>query len=187
MDNRKAVALVSSEVRYKTAKKYDGFSCCFRQWRAEGTHCRFLHGYGVSFEITFEADSLDHRNWVYDFGGFKRSKTMDIDKILKDWFDHTVWVAQDDPCLEEFKELDKLGAIVLNVAPSLGCEIFAEKILILVNGFLELETKGKVIASSVTFRENEKNSATAFYKDGITADLYPYQGIDFGFSSGGIL
>jgi 6-pyruvoyltetrahydropterin/6-carboxytetrahydropterin synthase len=46
----------------------------FRQWKAEDTHCKFLHGYAVSFRVWFEGE-LDHRNWVWDFGGMKRSKT----------------------------------------------------------------------------------------------------------------
>ena len=47
---------------YRSTKTFDGFSTCFRQWRAEGTHCRFLHGYGVSFRVTFVGE-LDERNW----------------------------------------------------------------------------------------------------------------------------
>ena len=30
-----------------------GLSCCFRQWGAS-SHCRFLHGYALSFSFTFE-------------------------------------------------------------------------------------------------------------------------------------
>lgn len=166
-DKRPRIELVSDVIKYKTTKRYDGFSCCFRQWRADETHCKFLHGYGVSFEITFEADSLDHRNWVYDFGGFKRARDIDIEKIFKEWFDHTVWIAHDDPEIETFRQLDESGVIQLNTAKAVGCELFAEMILVLVNGFLESEMAGKVIATSVTFRENEKNSATAFYKEGV--------------------
>ena len=53
---------------YRSTKVFDGFSTVFRQWKAEGTHCRFLHGYGISFKVTFEGE-LDNRNWVWDFGG----------------------------------------------------------------------------------------------------------------------
>ena len=34
--------------KFQSTKVFDGFSCVFRQWKAEGTHCRFLHGYGSS-------------------------------------------------------------------------------------------------------------------------------------------
>ena len=85
---------------YRSTKLFDGFSCCFRQWKAEKTHCKFLHGYGISFRVTFEG-KLDHRNWVWDFGGMKRAETL-IDGLQpKAWmdymFDHTVIVAIDDP------------------------------------------------------------------------------------------
>jgi len=60
---------------YRVQKKVDGFSTCFRQFGAEGTHCKFLHGYGVSVEFEWEGD-LDFRNWVVDFGAFKRSHNM---------------------------------------------------------------------------------------------------------------
>ena len=48
--------------KYQSTKVFDGFSCVFRQWRAEGTHCKYLHGYGVSFKVWFEGE-LDERNW----------------------------------------------------------------------------------------------------------------------------
>ena len=61
--------------RYISTKLFDGYSTCFRQWKADGTHCRFLHGYAVSFRVWFEGE-LDERNWVWDFGGMKRAKTQ---------------------------------------------------------------------------------------------------------------
>ena len=68
--------------KFQSTKLFDGFSTVFRQWKAEGTHCRFLHGYGVSFRVWFEGE-LDERNWVFDFGGMKRAKgNIDV-RILK--------------------------------------------------------------------------------------------------------
>ena len=67
-----------------STKVFDGFSCCFRQWKATTTHCQYLHGYGVSFKVWFEGD-LDHRNWVVDFGCFKRNGVKDW---MKQQFDH---------------------------------------------------------------------------------------------------
>ena len=58
---------------FTSTKVFDGFSCCFRQWKATTTHCQYLHGYGVSFKVWFEGD-LDERNWVWDFGGMKELK-----------------------------------------------------------------------------------------------------------------
>ena len=28
--------------KYQSNKLFDGYSTCFRQWKAEGTHCKFL-------------------------------------------------------------------------------------------------------------------------------------------------
>ena len=39
--------------RFESQKVFDGYSACFRQWKAEGTHCKFLHGYAVSFKLGF--------------------------------------------------------------------------------------------------------------------------------------
>ena len=93
---------------FVSTKVFDGFSCCFRQWKATTTHCQYLHGYGVSFKVWFEGD-LDDRNWVWDFGGMKRAKTKIDGKSPKEWmdymFDHTVIVAKDDPHLEGFKTM----------------------------------------------------------------------------------
>ena len=116
---------------YRSTKLFDGFSCCFRQWKAETTHCRFLHGYGVSFRVTFEG-GLDHRNWVWDFGGMKRAKTLIDGKQPKAWmdfmFDHTLIVAEDDPYINAFKEMDKTGVAQVRVIPATGAEKFAEYI-----------------------------------------------------------
>jgi 6-pyruvoyltetrahydropterin/6-carboxytetrahydropterin synthase len=60
-------------MKFQSTKVFDGYSTVFRQWRAKGTHCSFIHGYGISFKIIFEGD-LDERNWVWDFGGMKRAK-----------------------------------------------------------------------------------------------------------------
>ena len=114
---------------YQSTKLFDGFSCCFRQWKEESTHCRFLHGYGISFRVTFEGD-LDERNWVWDFGGMKRAKTLIDGMQPKAWmdymFDHTVIVAEDDPELMKFENLHRRGIIQLRHVKSTGAEKFAE-------------------------------------------------------------
>lgn len=151
-------------MRYQVKKLFDGFSCCFRQWKAEGTHCRFLHGYGVSFEITFEGDP-DTKNWVIDFGFMKRSKTLiegkTPDEYFKWLFDHTVVMAEDDPELMKFKLLNQQGIIQLRVLDRVGCEMFARHIIWAINDFLRIETSGRVVATEVRFFENNKNSAIA--------------------------
>jgi 6-pyruvoyltetrahydropterin/6-carboxytetrahydropterin synthase len=150
---------------FQSTKIFDGFSCCFRQWKAKTTHCQYLHGYGVSFKVKFEGE-LDHRNWVWDFGGMKRAKTK-IDGISpKEWmdymFDHTVIVAKDDPHLEYFKFMEEKELIQLRVIPSTGAEKFAEFIFHKLNNFVKTETQERVRVVKVEFMEHGKN--TAIYK-----------------------
>ena len=104
--------------KFSSSKVFDGFSTVFRQWKAEDTHCRFLHGYGISFKVYFEGD-LDDRNWVWDFGGMKRAKTQIEGKSPKEWmdymFDHTVIIAEDDPGMKGWETMNQLGVIQLRV------------------------------------------------------------------------
>ena len=150
---------------YQSTKLFDGFSCCFRQWKSETTHCRFLHGYGVSFRVTFEGN-LDHRNWVWDFGGMKRAKTQIDGMSPKAWmdhmFDHTVIVAKDDPKLDTFKAMEVMGIIQLRIVEATGAEKFAEFIFHKLNEFVHKETKSRVKIAQVEFMEHGKN--TAIYK-----------------------
>ena len=147
---------------FKSRKKFDGFSTCFRQWKANTTHCQYLHGYDVEFEVTFEGD-LDHRNWVWDFGGMKRAKNLIDGRQPKEWmeymFDHTVVVAEDDPDMQNFVDMDARGVIQLRVLPAVGAEKFAEFLYHKLNDFVQLETEGRVKVVKVKFMENHKNSA----------------------------
>ena len=148
---------------FKSTKLFDGYSTCFRQWRAEDTHCKFLHGYAVSFRVWFEGE-LDHRNWVWDFGGMKRSKTKINGMSPKDYFayllDHTTIVAEDDPHLTLFKQMNVEGIIRLRILPATGCERFAEFLYHTINDFLAVETEGRVKAIKVEVYEHERNSAS---------------------------
>ncbi len=147
---------------YISTKLFDGFSCVFRQWKAEGTHCRFLHGYGVSFRVWFQGE-LDERNWVWDFGGMKRAKTQIDGMNPKAWmdymFDHTLIVAEDDPFLESFKRMDEAGAAQVRVVPATGAERFAQFIFEKIDSFVKEETEGRVKVLKVEFMEHGKNSA----------------------------
>jgi 6-pyruvoyltetrahydropterin/6-carboxytetrahydropterin synthase len=148
---------------FTSEKVFDGYSTCFRQWKAEGTHCKFLHGYGVSFKVWFEGE-LDERNWVWDFGGMKRAKTQIEGKNPKEYFDwlldHTVIVAKDDPSLPLFEKMDHLGIIQLRVLSHVGAEQFAKFLFDTLNNFCFKETAGRVSVKRVEFREHEKNSAS---------------------------
>ena len=147
---------------FKSTKLFDGFSCCFRQWKAKTTHCRFLHGYGVSFRVTFDG-RLDHRNWVWDFGGMKRAKTKIDNMSPKEWmdhmFDHTVLVAKDDPELPIFQDMYDKDIIQLRIVEATGAEKFAEYIFKKLNTFVRTETKERVHVKRVEFMEHNKNTA----------------------------
>ena len=149
--------------KYQSNKLFDGYSTCFRQWKAEGTHCRFLHGYAVSFRVWFEGD-LDYRNWVADFGLFKRAKTKIHGMAPKEYFeyllDHTTIVAHDDPYLPQFKQMSLDGIIQLRIMDSVGCERFAEYLYTTINDFLLEETNGRVKAIKVEVYEHERNAAS---------------------------
>jgi 6-pyruvoyltetrahydropterin/6-carboxytetrahydropterin synthase len=101
-----------------------------------------MHGYSLGFRFTFEAEQLDERNWVQDFGGLKEIKAW-----LDTQFDHTTVIAEDDPMLDRFKamagwsnnaDLDgksdevqqhphpNQGVIDLRIVPAVGCEAFAQ-------------------------------------------------------------
>jgi 6-pyruvoyltetrahydropterin/6-carboxytetrahydropterin synthase len=147
---------------FRSTKKFDGFSTVFRQWKADGTHCRFLHGYDVEFRITFEGE-LDQRNWVWDFGGMKRAENTIDGMMPKAWmdymFDHTFVVAEDDPFKESFLKMDEAGVAQVRVVPATGAERFAEFVYHKVNKFVQAETDGRVRVVRVEFMENHKNSA----------------------------
>jgi len=148
--------------KFQSTKLFDGFSCVFRQWKAETTHCRFLHGYGVSFRLYFEGE-LNERNWVWDFGGMKRANGKIDGKSPKEWmdymFDHTLIVAEDDPYLEGFKAMDVHGLTQTRVIPATGAESFAKFIYDKINPFILEETDNRVRVIKVEFQEHNKNIA----------------------------
>ena len=149
-----------------------GLSCCFRQWRAVHTHCKFLHGYALKVEFTFRRSSfdltLDDTNWVMNFGGMKEVK-----KWLEETFDHKTLVAKDDPQLSLFEYLatdpntdepqdsvydSGLAAplIQLVVVDHVGCEAFARMIFDQVKTMLPIG----VLLHEVKVSEHESNWAS---------------------------
>ena len=148
--------------KFTSSKVFDGFSTVFRQWKAKNTHCRFLHGYGISFKVYFEGE-LDHRNWVWDFGGMKRANTKIDGMSPKEWmdymFDHTVVAAKDDPAVDVLEEMNERGIIQLRWVDATGAEKFAEYVFNKLNDFVHEETEGRVRVTKVKFMEHGKNAA----------------------------
>ena len=145
-----------SKFKYRSTKIFDGYSTCFRQWRAD-SHCKYLHGYSIEFKVIF-VGSLDDRNWVCDFGCFKKNGIKDL---LKNMFDHTTIVAKDDPKLLEFKDLYQKGIVDLRVFDDVGCEKFAEIVFRLLTQKINEDpsNNGRFRIESVECIENKKNSA----------------------------
>lgn len=145
---------------YRSSKTYGheiGLSACFRQWRAQ-SHCRFLHGYALSVHVEFEADELDIRNWVVDFGSLKSFKGT-----LEATFDHRLLVAEDDPNMPALAAMEALGLAQVVVVPATGCEAFAK----LIFDYTEVWLKDngyapRVRVHHVTVREHGANSASYY-------------------------
>lgn len=143
---------------YQVVKNYGhdiGLSAVFRQWRASHSHCQYLHGYALAVTLKFEAETLDDRNWVIDFGGLK-----EIKEWLKSIFDHKLLVAADDPELDEISALQGLGIAEVIVLPSVGCEGFARYIYDHVCEWLRsLALPNSPCLVSVEVAEHDANSA----------------------------
>ena len=148
--------------RFYSGKTYShatGHSCAFRQWRAD-SHCNLIHGYALQFELQFGSDGLDERNWVVDFGGLKPLKEW-----LKEMFDHTYLVAEDDPEMETVQMLQDKGLIDIRVVPAVGCERFAELVFDKAQEIIEAQYGQRCWVQRVTVREHEHNSATVELND----------------------
>jgi 6-pyruvoyltetrahydropterin/6-carboxytetrahydropterin synthase len=142
---------------YHSTKLYDhneGLSCCFRQWRAQHSHCQQLHGYALAFRFVFATDRLDENNWCLDFGGLKNVRAW-----LHEMFDHTVLVATDDPHLHAFETMAGLGLMTLRLMPAVGCEAIARFVFSQVNPMIKTDTDSRVWLESVEVREHSGNSA----------------------------
>lgn len=139
---------------YTSQKLFDGFSATFRQWRANHSHCRFLHGYALSFLIIWECDSLDEKNWVVDFGGqYVKALKVELSKV----FDHTTIIALDDPHFWKFENLGKEGIIQMVQMKDVGCEKFARFVFELAS---HTNQDKRVRVQSVTCYENGRNAAS---------------------------
>jgi 6-pyruvoyltetrahydropterin/6-carboxytetrahydropterin synthase len=129
------------------------------------THCKFLHGYAVSFRVWFEGE-LDERNWVLGLWRDEKSqKYYRWYELLKygwciSFRSHYNVVAEDDPYLPQFKQMNEDGVIQLRILDYIGCERFAEYLFNIINYLLTEETDGRVRATKVEVYEHERNSAS---------------------------
>jgi 6-pyruvoyltetrahydropterin/6-carboxytetrahydropterin synthase len=125
--------------KWVSTKNYgpeEGFSVCYRQWRADRKSgksdgslytrdeipgCNALHGYALGIYVEFEGTELDARNWICDFGSLRSFK-----EFLKENFDHTMLVAFDDPEYQTFVELHNKGLAKMVEVEATGCEALAK-------------------------------------------------------------
>ncbi len=141
---------------YKSTKTFGhdlGFSCAFRQWRAQ-SHCRFIHGYALKFHFEFAHTHLDERNWVVDFGSLKPLKGW-----LEHMFDHTLLVAEDDPDLPRLKILGGAELVQLRIVPATGCEAMARMVYEFTEQWLKDAGYSQVTLHKVSVHEHGANSA----------------------------
>lgn len=116
-------------MKYISTKTYKQIApVAYRQWRAD-SHCKFIHGYSLSFYFEFECDTLDARNWCMDFGGLKPLKDF-----LEDKFDHCLLLATDDPHYADIKKLGELKLAKITEVEKTGCEGIADFLYKYVNG-----------------------------------------------------
>ena len=119
-------------LKFSCSKCYDDFPCSHRQWRHEG-HCSFVHGYSRSFTFWFTAKELDENSFVVDFSSLKA-----LEKKLKQQFDHTFLINEDDPLLDYWENLHSLKALDLRIMDNVGMEFTSELIWRWANEYLSL-------------------------------------------------
>tara|TARA_R110001583_G_scaffold44550_1_gene141245 strand:+ start:2033 stop:2662 length:630 start_codon:yes stop_codon:yes gene_type:complete len=140
---------------YTSSKQFELGSTAFRQWKADHSHCKFIHGYQLKTELTFGCNSLDDKNWCVDFGSLDTLK-----QTLRNQFDHTLVVAGDDPALEAFKELDSKGIIQLRImVEGVGVEKFAEFVFKTADTFVDEASEGRCFVVKAKVTEHADNWA----------------------------
>jgi 6-pyruvoyltetrahydropterin/6-carboxytetrahydropterin synthase len=142
--------------KYLSTKTYTQIGpVAYRQWRAD-SHCKFVHGYALSFHFEFESDTLDARNWVMDFGGLRPLK----DK-LEEWFDHTLLVAEDDPHKDLLLKLGEAGIAKITMVAKTGCEGLADFLYEYINTILlpQFGEDNRIWCCKVEVRETNSNMA----------------------------
>ena len=149
---------------YTSSKQFELGSTAFRQWKADHSHCQYIHGYQLKTELTFGCKSLDDKNWCVDFGGLDTLK-----QTLRNQFDHTFVVAGDDPELDTFKQLNEKGLLQLRImVEGVGVEKFAEYVFKTADAFVEEASEGRCFVITATVIEHADNSAS--YSRPITTD-----------------
>ena len=142
---------------YYSTKTYGhniGLSAVFRQPNADHSHCHLLHGYSLQFKFTFACNELDNKNWAVDFGGLKPLKAW-----LEDQFDHKLCLAEDDPHMRKFIELEELDLVEIRTFAGVGAEKFAEHAFNFADRLIRDKTNNRCWVHEVECAEHGANSA----------------------------
>lgn len=143
-------------MRYFSTKTYGhniGLSCAFRQPRAE-SHCKYIHGYSLSFKFIFTCKDLDENNWVVDFGSLKPLKIW-----LEENFDHKLIIDKKDPQSQQFELLEHSNLCQLVLMDGVGCEAFAKHAYNFANNYIKELTDNRCWVYSCEVSEHGANSA----------------------------
>lgn len=151
---------------YQSTKIFDNYSVAIRQWKAQHSHCKLLHGYALKFKVWFASNEpdidrqLDDMNWIVDFGGFK---SKPVGNGLKDWmndmFDHTLLIEKDDPYKDLFETMAMEGLCKVHFLDKMGAESLARLVCEKFNEVLKTTDAGRCKVIKVECFENDKNSA----------------------------
>ena len=141
---------------FTSTKMFGPISTGHRQYLDEG-HCSFVHGYGRKVQLTFAAKELDHKGWVMDFGGLKQ-----VRKWLEDEWDHRTLIHEDDPALNDLKDLEYDKTININIMRKPygpGIELSCLYVYDNLTPMIKEATDGRVWIQKVEIWEHENNSA----------------------------
>lgn len=137
---------------YSTVKRFGPYGCAHRNHFVD-THCRYVHGYGITVTITFQCEFVTQPGFVEDFGDMG-----EIKKQLARWFDHTLLISEQDPLLPAFQALQHEGGCrVVVMEDSVSMEARAEMVI------QWLHDAGWTTAVSVEVREHENNAGVYTY------------------------
>lgn len=139
---------------FTCAKTFDDLPFAHRQWRHPG-HCSLIHGHSWAFDVTFAAEALDAMGFVIDFGDLK-----ELRERLRELFDHTLVIGEDDPERERFEGLAAAGLCRIVTVPSGSAEGLAAWVFELADTLVTQRTEGRVRVVEVTCHEGPRNRAT---------------------------
>lgn len=142
------------EEYFTSTKSFYNYPCAHRQFRHDG-NCAKIHGYSRSFHFVFGAKTFTKEGFVVDYGDLKELKNH-----LDYMYDHTIILDTEDPHMEKFTELEKLGVCDIRTQPlGPGMEGTAHYLTEWADSWLRERTKGRAWVISVEARENDKNSS----------------------------